>query len=156
MTEAKDHPEDMPARQFTLEHFKDMLEKMAKPGLMQKFMMLMPGMDEIRKMMDGNDGALPKMIGLINSMTPTERKNPKLIDVSRHDRIARGAGVAPAMATQLITQFTRLQPIMQIMAGGGDRMAMMKQLQQSMLKDPTLGDIKKKGRRDRGDWDWDF
>ena len=145
--------EEMEARmakgEFTLEHFKDMLEKMAKPGLMQKFMMLMPGMGDIRKMMDGmdTDGELQKMIGLINSMTPSERKNPKLIDVSRRNRISRGAGVAPAMITQLITQFTRMLPIMQMMAGGkgGDKIAMMKQLQQSMMQDPTLGGIKTKG-----------
>lgn len=140
----------MAAGQFTLEHFKDMLEKMAKPGLMQKFMMLMPGMGDIRKMMDGmdTDGELQKMVGLINSMTPSERKNPKLIDVSRRNRISRGAGVAPAMVTQLITQFTRMMPIMQMMAGAkgtGDKVAMMKQLQQSMMQDPTLGGIKTKG-----------
>lgn len=139
----------MAAGQFTLDDFKGLLEKIAKPGLMQKMLSLMPGMGELRKMLDGtnSDGEMQKMIGLINSMTPSERRNPKLIDTPRRNRIAKGAGAAPSMVTQLIKQFGIMGPMMQAVAGkgGSDRMAMMQQLQQSMMNDPTFSGIKTKG-----------
>ncbi len=139
----------MAAGQFTLEEFRDLMEKIAKPGLMQKMLALMPGMGDFRKLLNGadTDGEINKLIGLINSMTPAERRNPKIIDTSRRNRIARGAGTPPAMITQLITQFSRMAPIMQMMAGKGnaDRMAMMNQLQKSMMGDPSLGGLKSKG-----------
>lgn len=139
----------MAAGQFTLDDFKGLLEKIAKPGLMQKMLALMPGMGEFRKLLNGTDseGEMVKLIGLINSMTPAERRNPKIIDTSRRNRIAKGAGAPPAMITQLIKQFSIMAPLMQAATGkgGADRMAMMQQLQRSMMNDPTLGGIKTKG-----------
>ena len=141
--------ERMAAGQFSLDDFRGLLEKLAKPGLMQKMLSLLPGMGEFRKMLDGtnSDGEMNKMIGLINSMTPAERRNPKIIDTSRRNRIAKGSGTHPSMITQLIKQFGIMAPMMQMAAGkgAGDRMAMMQQLQQSMMNDPTMGGIKTKG-----------
>lgn len=140
----------MASGHFTLEDFRGVLEKIAKPGLMQKMMGLMPGMGEFRKAMEGEDtdGEMRKMLGMIDSMTQAERKNPKVIDTNRRNRIARGAGVAPSMVSGLIKQFSVMAPMMQAMAGGGakDRMAMMQQMQQSMMNDPTMSGMKvKKG-----------
>ncbi len=137
----------MAAGQFTLEDFRGVLEKVAKPGLMQKMMGLMPGMGDLRKMM-GNadtDGEMRRMLGVIDSMTPEERRNPKIIDTPRRNRISTGAGVPPSVITQLIKQFSILAPMMQIAAGGGmkDKMAMMQQMQSGML-DPNMGGIKTK------------
>lgn len=141
--------ERMAAGQFSLDDFRGLLEKLAKPGLMQKMLSLMPGMGEFRKMLEGtnSDGEMNRMIGLINAMTPAERRNPKIIDTSRRTRIAKGSGTQPQMVTQLIKQFGIMAPMMQMAAGKGtgDRMAMMQQLQQSMMNDPTLGGIKTKG-----------
>ena len=132
----------------TLQEFRGVLEKIAKPGLMQKMMGLMPGMGDFKKMMDGEDtdGEVRKMLGMIDSMTPAERKNPKVIDTARRNRIARGSGVPPAMVTGLIKQFSAMAPMMQMAAGGGvkDRMAMMQQMQNSMLQDPTMSGLKTK------------
>lgn len=140
----------MASGDFTLEEFRGILEKIAKPGLMQKMMGLMPGMGDFRKMMEGEDtdGEVKKMLGMIDSMTPSERRNPKTIDTPRRNRIAKGSGVAPAMVTGLIKQFSIMAPMMQMAAGGGikDRMAMMQQMQQSMLNDPTMSGMRvKKG-----------
>lgn len=138
----------MASGEFTLEDFRGVLQKIAKPGLMQKMMGLMPGMGEMKKAMAGEDtdGEMKKLLGIIDAMTPAERRNPKLIDTPRRNRISRGAGVAPAMITGLIKQFAVMAPMMQMMAGGGakDRMAMMQQMQQSMMNDPTMGGIKTK------------
>lgn len=138
----------MASGQFTLEDFRGVLEKIAKPGLMQKMMGLMPGMGDLKKAMSGEntDGEMRKMLGMIDSMTPAERRNPKVIDTLRRNRIAKGAGVAPSMITGLIKQFSIMAPMMQMAAGGGskDRMAMMQQMQSQMMNDPSMGGIKTK------------
>jgi signal recognition particle subunit SRP54 len=132
---------------FTLEDFRGVLEKIAKPGLMQKMMGLLPGMGDINKMMAGadTDGEMRRLQGIIDSMTPAERQNPNQIDTPRRNRISRGAGVAPHMVSGLIKQFNVMAPMMKMMASGGikDRMEMMKQLQGGML-DPNMGGIKTK------------
>lgn len=140
----------MASGQFTLEDFRGVMEKIAKPGLMQKMVGLLPGMGDMKKMLEGSDtdGEVRKMLGIIDSMTVHERRNPKEIDTPRRNRIARGAGVAPAMVSGLIKQFSVLAPIMQQMAGGGgsmrDRMQMMQQVQSSMMNDPTMSGLKTK------------
>lgn len=132
----------MASGNFSLEDFRGVLEKIARPGLMQKMMGLLPGMGEIRKLMGNSEaeGEMRKMLGAIDSMTPAERRNPKIIDTPRRNRIAVGAGVPPATVSGLIKQFNIMAPLMQAMAGGGvkDRMAMMQQMQASML-DPNMG-----------------
>ncbi len=138
----------MASGQFTLDSFRSVLEKIAKPGLMQKMMGLLPGMGEMSKMMAGadTDGEVRKMLGIIDSMTPTERKNPKVIDTLRRNRIAKGAGVSPNLISSLIKQFSIMGPMMQQMASGSgkDRMQMMQQMQQSMMNDPTMSGIRTK------------
>ncbi|RMF44342.1 MAG: signal recognition particle protein [Planctomycetota bacterium] len=136
--------------QFTLEDFRGLLEKVAKPGLMQKMIGLMPGMGDLKQMLQGADadGEIRTMLGIIDSMTKEERRNPKIIDAPRRNRIARGAGVAPSMVSGLVKQFQVIGPMMQMAAGGGmrDRMAMMQQMQQAMAADPSMSSMKvKKG-----------
>ncbi len=135
---------------FTLDDFKGQLEKMAKPGLLQKMVGLMPGMGEAKKMLDSEDteGGIKQATGIINSMTLAERRNPKLIDPSRRQRIAMGAGVPPQEVNQLVKQFEMLAPLMQTMAGkgAGGRMEALRQLQDGGLLDPgAKGPRTKKG-----------
>jgi signal recognition particle subunit SRP54 len=135
---------------FTLDDFRDQLESIAKPGLMQKMMGLMPGMGEINKMMENEDaeGDIKRTIGIINSMTPDERRNPKLIDPSRRMRIAAGAGVQPQEVSQLVKQYDMMAPIMKGMAGKGmrGRMETIRELQEGGLLDPgSKGPRTKKG-----------
>ena len=135
--------EQLEKGQFTLDDFRNHMQKMAKPGLMQKMMGLMPGMpssSDINKMMNDGDtsGEIRRMVGIIDSMTPVERQDPKVIEVSRRQRIAQGAGVKPQQVNELIKQYDTMKPLLTGMAGKGmgDRMQMMQDLQQKML-DPT-------------------
>jgi signal recognition particle subunit SRP54 len=132
--------ERMRKGQFGLAEFRDLMEKFRKPGLMQKMIGLMPGMGEISKMMSGGQGEkeMRRVSGIIDSMTPTERKNPKIIDNQRRMRIAAGAGVAAPQVNDLIKQFDMLAPLMQMAAGGNmkDKMAMMQQMQGMMAQNP--------------------
>ena len=126
--------------QFTLDDFREQLEKMAKPGLMQKMIGLMPGMGEAMKVVQNEDteGGMRRMVGIINSMTREERRNPKIIDQSRRQRIAAGAGVQPQEVNQLVKQFDMMAPLMKNLAGKGlgGRLQAIRQLQQSGALDP--------------------
>ena len=126
--------------QLTLDDFKEQLEKMAKPGLMQKMLGLMPGMGDAMKALQNEDaeGGMRRMVGIINSMTPAERRAPKLIDPSRRQRIAVGAGVAAQEVNQLVKQFETMAPLMKTMAGKGlgGRMQALHELQKSGMLDP--------------------
>jgi signal recognition particle subunit SRP54 len=126
--------------EFTLDDFRTQLAQLARPGLMQKMMGLMPGMGEINKMMQGMDaeGDMKRLFGIIDSMTPSERRNPNTIDSSRRYRIAAGAGVQPQEVNELVKQFDGMASIMKQMAGKGigDRMKMVRELQQGGMLDP--------------------
>ena len=135
--------------QFTLEDFRDQMVKFARPGLMQKMMGLLPGMGQLREMMGNEDttSQVRRMVGVVDSMTPHERRDPKLVDPARRRRIATGAGVPAQQVNELIKQFETMKPYMTGMAGmdGGDRMQMMNDMKDRML-DPSLqGPRTKKG-----------
>jgi signal recognition particle subunit SRP54 len=138
--EQKELEQKMLKGEFTLEDFRNQLEKIAKPGLLQKMVGLMPGMGNLREMMEGEDteGGIKHATAIINSMTRAERNNPKVIDSSRRQRIAKGAGVETQEVSQLVKQFDMMAPIMKMMAGKGlgGRMQAMQELQRSGLLDP--------------------
>jgi signal recognition particle subunit SRP54 len=138
--ERQQYEEKLQKGEFTLDDFKVQMEKLAKPGLMGRLLGLMPGMDQIQKMMESEDtsGGIKRMVGIINSMTLSERRNPKLIDMSRRQRIAAGAGVPTQEVNQLVKQFEMMRPVMQSMAGKGDRMKALQELQGAMM-DPMGG-----------------
>jgi len=81
---------------------------------------------------------MKRLFGIIDSMTPDERRNPKLIEPSRRQRIAAGSGVQPQEVNDLVKQFDGMASIMKQMAGKGmgDRMKMMRSLQEGGLIDP--------------------
>ncbi|MEX1041847.1 MAG: signal recognition particle protein [Pirellulaceae bacterium] len=132
--------------QFNLDDFRKQLDQIARPGLMQKMMGLMPGMGELTKMLGDSDheGEMRRLGGMIDSMTAAERNNPKLIDNSRRQRIAKGAGVAPQQVNELLKQFDAMASMMKGMAGGGPggAMEMMKKIRSGEMFDPT-GKVRK-------------
>jgi signal recognition particle subunit SRP54 len=142
--ERKKYEEKLQKGEFTFDDFKVQMEKLAQPGLMGRLLGLMPGMDEVRKMMEGEDtsSGIKRMVGIINSMTAAERRNPKLIDMGRRQRIAAGAGVPTQEVNQLVKQFDMMKPILQTMAGKGDRLKALQELQGGLM-DPTGGGLNK-------------
>lgn len=134
--------EQMEKGQFTLEDFRNQVQKIAKPGLMQKMVGLLPGIPaEFRDAMKQMTGtpesakAIKRQVGMIDSMTPEERKNPKLIDSLRRQRIARGSGAQPNEVNELIKQFENMKGMMSMMSGGGmaDRAAAMQAMKDSLM-----------------------
>lgn len=138
--------------QFTLEDFRNQMEKLAKPGLMQKMLSLMPGMGQFREAMDqltGGDASkeIRRMGAIIDSMTPDERRNPKIIEVSRRQRIAKGSGTEPKQINELVKQFEQMKPMMTGLAGkdANARAEMMEQLKSQMMDPTSRGPKAKKG-----------
>jgi signal recognition particle subunit SRP54 len=140
--------ERLKAGEFTLDDFRSQLSQLARPGLMQKFMGLMPGMGEISKMMGSGEAeqGMRSLFGIIDSMTQAERDNPKIIDISRRQRIAKGSGVEVQAVTDLVKQFDGMASMMKSMAGkgAGERMKMVRELQQGGMLDPGNRLAKKK------------
>ncbi len=128
-------------RQFTLDDFKDQLQSLSQPGLIQKMLGAFGGsFAEMNKAMENEDTSkeIGRTTAIINSMTLEERRNTKIIDPSRRNRIASGAGVQANQVSQLIKQYEQMRPIMENMAGKGmkERMQAMQELQESGLFHP--------------------
>jgi signal recognition particle subunit SRP54 len=148
--EMRQQEERLKEGQFTLEDFRTQLKQIGRLGPLQKVMSLIPGMGQINKMMEemgeDHEGGLKRLGGIIDSMTPDERRNPKQIDPSRRRRIAAGAGVEPHEINELVKQFDGMAAIMKQLAGKGirDRMKAVKELQQGGLLNPgaKLGKVK--------------
>ena len=98
-------------------------------------------MADLNKMMDDDDteSSVLRTMGIINSMTLAERRNTKLIDPSRRNRIAQGAGVQPHEVNQLVKQYQQMKPVMEGMAGKGmrERMSTIRELQENAMGDPA-------------------
>ena len=97
---------------LTIHDIRKQLMMARSPGLLRKMMLMMPGMGELRKMMQDQDvrKGINQQIGVIDSMTPAERKNPTIITPSRRTRIAIGAGVQAPLVNEVIKLFDIIKP----------------------------------------------
>jgi signal recognition particle subunit SRP54 len=106
--EAQRQQEKLLKGKFDLDDFRKQIGTMKKMGSMRDLMSKFPGLDQMP--LDVFGGADPeeeikRIQGMIDSMTPEERRNPDLIDISRRRRIAAGSGVDPADVSGLVKQF---------------------------------------------------
>jgi signal recognition particle subunit SRP54 len=136
--------------QFTLDDFRKNLDQVGKLGPLNKLLSLLPGMGDVGKTVGDADaeGEMQRFRGIIDSMTPEERRIPsKLIDQSRRRRIAAGAGVEPHEVNALVKQYDGMADMMKQMAGMGfrQRIQAAQQLSQTMIRNPgaTLAKQKK-------------
>src|SRR5882672_9092683 len=106
---------------FDLEDFKQQIAQMKKMGgvasLMDKLPAQLVGQIDPAKLQD--DKQFKRIEGIINSMTPQERRKPELLKASRKRRIAAGAGVPVQEVNRLLNQFEQMQKMMKMMAKGG-------------------------------------
>ena len=108
-------------KDFDFDDFKMQLTQMRKMGGMSALMDKLPAqMTQAANMApDLQEKQLRRTEGIINSMTPLERRKPDLIKASRKRRIATGAGVQVQEVNRLIAQFEQMQKMMKMMKGGG-------------------------------------
>lgn len=109
-------------KNFDLEDFKAQMVQMRKMGgmgaLMDKLPSQMTGMAGKINPDDG-DKAIKRIEGIINSMTPMERRKPEIIKATRKRRIAMGAGVQVQEVNRLLNQFGETQKMMKMFSKGG-------------------------------------
>lgn len=107
---------------FTLEDFLDQLQAMKKMGSMSKILGMLPGANSaaMKKQIESiDDGELTRTQAIVQSMTPDERRNPKILNGSRRARIARGSGRTVTDVNSLVDRFSAAQKMMKQMRSGG-------------------------------------
>lgn len=107
---------------FDLEDFKSQMMQMRKMGGMGALMDKMPAqMAGMAAKMNNEDAekSLSRIEGIINSMTPLERRKPELIKATRKKRIAAGSGVQVQEVNRLLKQFEETQKMMKMFSKGG-------------------------------------
>ena len=105
---------------FSLEDFIEQLGMLRKLGPIQNLLGMMPGAARNKELLSQvNDKDLDRAEAIVRSMTPDERRNPKIINGSRRLRIAKGSGVSVSEVSQLVTNFFEGQKQMRAMFGGG-------------------------------------
>ncbi|QVJ00994.1 signal recognition particle protein [Nocardiopsis eucommiae] len=105
---------------FTLDDFLQQMAMVRKLGPIGNLLGMMPGMGQMREQIDGiDDKDLDRIQAIIQSMTPGERANPKMINGSRRLRIANGSGTQVSDVNGLVTRFFEAQKMMRKMKSGG-------------------------------------
>jgi signal recognition particle subunit SRP54 len=106
--------------EFTLDDFLEQMQQVRKMGSLTKMLGMLPGMGQFRDQLENFDEReIDRIQAIIQSMTPAERANPKMIDGSRRARIAKGSGRTVADVNQLVDRFFEARKMMQQMARGG-------------------------------------
>ena len=121
--EAERMAEKMRKADFNLEDFLAQLQSVKKMGSMQSILGMMPGMSGVQ-LGDGAERQMARTEAIIKSMTFQERRKPDLLNGSRRQRIAKGAGVKLADVNQLLKQFQQMQKMMRMMKVGNQKKLM--------------------------------
>ena len=116
--------------QFGFDDFLSQIQQVKKMGNMKDLMGMIPGMGKALKGVDIGDDAFKHIEAIIGSMTPKERAQPDMLNMSRKKRIARGAGCDINEVNKMIKQFHQMNKMMKMMQGGKGRQMM--QMMQNM------------------------
>ena len=110
--------------QFDFNDFMDQIGQIKKMGNVKDLMGMIPGVGKAMKNMDIDDDAFKGIEAIIQSMTPQERSQPKIMNGSRRKRIATGSGTSIQEVNKLIKQFEQTSKMMRMM-GDKKKMAQM-------------------------------
>ncbi|MFB3852528.1 MAG: signal recognition particle protein [Vicinamibacterales bacterium] len=116
--------------EFNLEDFRAQLRTIRKMGPLESILGMIPGMGQLKKMANQqpDEKQLVHVEAMIDSMTPVERRNPKMINGSRRKRIARGSGTSVEDVNRLLKQFAQIRKLFKSLGGmagsGGGRRRM--------------------------------
>ena len=105
---------------FTLDDFLEQLQGIAKMGNMSKILSMMPGAAQMKKQIEAiDDTEITKSTAIVQSMTPAERHDPKILNGSRRARIAKGSGRQVSEVNNLVDRFAQAQKAMKMARSGG-------------------------------------
>lgn len=131
--EAKKLQKKIAKNEFGFDDFLKQINQIKKMGNMKDLMGMIPGVGKAIKDVDINDDAFKHIEAIIYSMTPEERRRPSIINVSRKQRIAKGAGRKLEEVNALMKQFDQMGKMMKMMQGPQG-----KQMMQMMSKMPNM------------------
>ena len=110
--------------QFGFDDFLSQIQQVKKMGNMKDLMGMIPGAGKMMGDIDVDDDAFKNIEVIIGSMSPKERSQPTLLNHSRKNRIAKGAGRDINEVNQLIKQFNQMSKMMKMMQGGKGKQMM--------------------------------
>ena len=120
---------------FTLEDFLEQMQQLRKMGSLKSMLAMMPGAGQMRQQLENFDEReIDRTEAIIRSMTPAERRQPKLLNGSRRLRIAKGSGTTVTEVNGLVNRFEQAAKMMKTMAKGG-----MPQMPGGMPGMPNIG-----------------
>ena len=109
---------------FGFDDFLNQIQQLKKMGNMKDLIGMIPGAGKMMGDVNIDDDAFKYIEAIIGSMTPKERSNPAILDYSRKNRIAKGAGRDVNEVNQLIKQFNQMSKMMKMMQGGKSKQMM--------------------------------
>ena len=110
--------------QFGFDDFLSQIQQVKKMGNMKDLVGMIPGVNKMMPDAEIDDDAFKPIEAMIGSMTPGERRDPKILNHSRKKRIAQGAGRSIEEVNQLLKQFSQMSKMMKMMQGGKGRQMM--------------------------------
>ena len=117
--EAKAMAEKIATDSFTLEDFLQQMQQLRKMGNLKSMLALMPGAGQMRQQLENFDEReIDRTEAIIRSMTPSERKAPRILNGSRRLRIAKGSGVTVTEVNSLVNRFEQAAKMMKGVAKG--------------------------------------
>jgi signal recognition particle subunit SRP54 len=114
--EAKRLESKIRKNKFDFNDFMAQINQIKKMGDLKSIMGMIPGMDNLTKNVEIDDNAFKKVEAIIQSMTPKERINPDLLNISRKQRIAKGCGRTLNDVNMFIKQFEQMRKMMHNMS----------------------------------------
>lgn len=128
--EAREAAEKFMRAEFDLSDFLNQLEQIKKMGSMDEIMKMIPGFSQIQRQLPvgATDEQLETVEAIIFSMTPEERRNPRVINASRKRRISRGSGTTVQQVNELLSQFRQVQRMMKQLQKGRGPMDMLSRM----------------------------
>ncbi len=123
--EARKLQKKIAKNQFNFNDFMSQIQQIKKMGNLKDLASMIPGVGKAIKNLDIDDDAFKEIEAIIQSMTPEERENPKLLNGSRRKRIANGSGRNIQEVNRLIKQFDETRKMMKMMSGGKNLSRMM-------------------------------
>ena len=106
--------------EFTLEDLRDQLRQVRKLGPLKSVLEMLPkggALKGLDKVGDADEKRLVRIEAIVNSMTPSERRNPQVLNASRKRRIARGSGTSVQDINQLLKQYLQMKKMMKQVKG---------------------------------------
>lgn len=104
--------------EFGFDDYLEQMQQIKKMGSIEDILGMMPGMsDQLKGAQMPDEKSLGRVEAIIYSMTPKERANPSIINVSRKNRIAKGAGVNVSEVNRLMKQYEQSKKLMKQFSG---------------------------------------